>query len=113
MPLDPARDGIVGSAAKKAAAAKAPKTKKAMNPVIRNLPQKVPGLLPLDPKTRDGIVGLAAKKAAAAKAPKTKTAWWARPAKQAASTTSTAVAKSPNTKKAMKPVIHSVHLDSN
>ena len=57
------------------AAAKVPKTKKAMKPVIRNS-HRGSWFVPLDP-ARDGIVGSAAKKAAAAKAPKTKTAWWA------------------------------------
>ena len=56
------------------AAAKAPKTKKAMKPVIRNL-HRGSWFVPLDPAT-DGVVGSAAMKADAAKAPKTKMVWW-------------------------------------
>ena len=53
MPLELARDGVVGSAANKAAAAKAPKT--AMKLVIRNS-HRGSWFVPLE-LARDGVVG--------------------------------------------------------
>ena len=67
MPLELARDGVVGSVPRRPAAAKAPKT--AMNPVIRNL-RRGSWLVPLQ-LARDGVVGSVPRRPAAAKAPKT------------------------------------------
>ena len=67
VPLELARDGVVGSAANKAAAAKAPKT--AMMPVIRNS-HRGSWFVPLE-LARDGVVGSVPRRPAAAKAPKT------------------------------------------
>ena len=67
VPLELARDGVVGSVPRRPAAAKAPKT--AMNPVIRNL-RRGSWLVPLQ-LARDGVVGSVPRRPAAAKAPKT------------------------------------------
>ena len=67
VPLELARHGVVGSAANKAAAAKAPKT--AMKPVIRNS-HRGSWFVPLE-LARDGVVGSVPRRPAAAKAPKT------------------------------------------
>ena len=67
VPLELARDSVVGSVPRRPAAAKAPKT--AMNPVIRNL-HRGSCFVPLE-LARDSVVGSVPRRPAAAKAPKT------------------------------------------